>query len=188
MKLKMWKQTKKFSIRDIVWDLKLKELEPKVEWQEVEDQKKSFLSHNHEEFEKKSLGKRKDFIPQKWDHTILSLQNGTNPSRLLWTPWKGDSRIKSITLRGSGPLGEECREDGFDAVAVARRVAMGVPTEEFRQLVSSWDFPLFHQSGTVNVFSLLKTRWERKRLRTDRTFSVGHCCWQVIDRNSRGWF
>jgi hypothetical protein len=45
--------------------LKLKELGPKVDWQEMEDQKKSFLSRNHEEFEKKSLWKRKDFIPQK---------------------------------------------------------------------------------------------------------------------------
>jgi hypothetical protein len=55
----------------------------------------------------------------------------------LLTPSKGDSPIKSITLRGSEPLGEECGEDGFDAVAVARRVAMGVHTEEFRQSVAS---------------------------------------------------
>jgi hypothetical protein len=76
----------------------------------------------------------------------------------LLTPSKGDSPINSITVRGSEALGEECRKDGFDAVAVARRVAMGVPTEEFRQSVASWGFSLSHQSETVNVLSLLQTR------------------------------
>jgi hypothetical protein len=93
----------------------------------------------------------------------------------LLTPSKGDSLIKSITLRGSEPFGEECREDGFDAVAVARRAAMGVPTEEFRQSVASWGFPLSHQSETVNVPSSQNS--VRKKTAQDQlTFSVGHCC------------
>jgi hypothetical protein len=62
-------------------------------------------------------------------------------------------------VEGIGTIGEECHEDGFDGVAMARRVARAVLREAFGQSVVSWDFALSDQSETVNMLSLLKSRW-----------------------------